>query len=210
MTSLKTEPKEVWYVAYGSNLCLDRFACYLAGGRPVGGSRTYPGARDRRPPLDIRPVRLTGTVYFALQSLVWGGGMAFFDAAGDGMVAARAYRLRRGQFADVAAQEMHRDPLADLDLGQVSLHGRWSYGPGRYETLLLLGELDGAPMLTLTAPWGVNDVAHATPSAAYLTVIAAGLRESHGWSRQQVAQHLAEMPGVRPAWTPDRLLGTCG
>jgi hypothetical protein len=203
------ESDEVWYVAYGSNLSLDRFMCYLAGGRPAGGSRIYPGARDRRPPLDIRPVQLTGTVYFALQSLVWGGGMAFFDAAGTGTVAGRAYRLRCSQFADVAAQEMHRDPLADLDLQRVLTQDRWSYGPGRYETLLRVGELVGAPMLTLTAPWGVADVPHTTPSAAYLTVIAAGLQESQGWSGDRVAEHLADLPGVRPAWTSEQLRRLC-
>lgn len=210
MNSPETEPAEVWYVAYGSNLSFDRFMCYLAGGRPVGGSRTYPGARDPRPPLDIRPLRLAGRVYFSLQSRVWGGGMAFFDATGTGTVAARAYRLRCSQFADVAAQEMHRDPLADLELARVLQHGRWSYGPGRYETLIRLGELDAAPMLTLTAPWGVDDVQHATPSAAYLTVIAAGLQESHGWSREHVADYLADLPGVGRAWIREHLLRICG
>ena len=201
---------EVWYVAYGSNLSLDRFACYLAGGRPEGATRAYPGARDRRSPLDIRAVQLTGTVYFALQSSVWRGGMAFLDPAGTGAVAGRAYRLRCSQFADVAAQEMHRDPVADLDLNRVLETGRWSYGPGRYETIVRLGDVDGAAMLTLTAPWGAEDVRNEAPSAAYLTVIATGLRESHGWSGRQVADHLAGLPGVRPAWTLERLLDICG
>ena len=209
MNSAEPEPAEVWYVAYGSNLAFDRFMCYLAGGRPVGGSRTYPGARDPRPPLDIRPVQLTGTVYFSLQSRVWGGGMAFFDETRSGTVAARAYRLSCSQFADVAAQEMHRDPLADLDLTRVPQHGRWSYGPGRYETLVRLGELCGVPMMTLTAPWGVDDVRHAPPSAAYLTVIAAGLRESHGWSRERVAEYLVDLPGVGPEWLREQLLDVC-
>lgn len=203
-------PPEVWYVAYGSNLSLDRFTCYLSGGRPVGAARDYPGVRDGRPPMDIRPIQLTGTVYFALQSLVWGGAMAFLDPAGTGVVAGRAYRLRCSQFADVAAQEMHRDPLADLDLARVlTKGGRWSYGPGRYETIVHLGELDDAPLLTLTAPWGMEDVRPAAPSAAYLTVIATGLRESHGWTAHQVADYLAGWPGVRPAWTTDRLRDIC-
>jgi hypothetical protein len=155
-------------------------------------------------------VGLTGTVYFALQSLVWGGAMAVFDPTGAGSVVGRAYRLRCSQFADVAAQEMHRDPLADLDLSRVLQSGRWSYGPGRYETIVRLGDLDDAPMLTLTAPWGRNDLDHAAPSAAYLAVIAAGLRESQGWSRQQVVDYLSDLPGVRPAWTPELLLHGCG
>ncbi|CCH80358.1 hypothetical protein BN12_90013 [Nostocoides japonicum T1-X7] len=40
----------VWYAAYGSNLSLERFHCYVAGGRPPGGRHTYPGCRDASPP----------------------------------------------------------------------------------------------------------------------------------------------------------------
>jgi hypothetical protein len=104
---------------------------------------------------------------------------------------------------------MHRDPLADLDLTRALASGRWSYGPGRYETIVSLGELDDAPLLTLTAPWGVDDVPQSTPSAAYLSVIAAGLFEAHGWSQKQVVDYLMNLPGVRPAWTGEKLLGIC-
>ncbi len=38
--------QQVWYVAYGSNLSLERFTAYLQGGRPAGGARKYPGCRD--------------------------------------------------------------------------------------------------------------------------------------------------------------------
>ena len=55
----------MWYVSYGSNMCSARLACYLAGGRPPGGSRVNPGARDPRPPARTIPVDLPGTVYFA-------------------------------------------------------------------------------------------------------------------------------------------------
>ena len=30
--------QRLWYVAYGTNLSLDRFRVYLRGGRPVGRS----------------------------------------------------------------------------------------------------------------------------------------------------------------------------
>ena len=58
----------VWYVSYGSNMCAARFACYIEGGGPPGGSREYPGARDRRLPERTIPVDLPGTVYFAGES----------------------------------------------------------------------------------------------------------------------------------------------
>lgn len=46
----------VWYAAYGSNLAAVRLRCYLAGGRPPGGARTYPGARDPSPPRRDIPI----------------------------------------------------------------------------------------------------------------------------------------------------------
>lgn len=72
---------EVWYAAYGSNLDRDRFLTYLGGGRPPGATRTYPGARDRRPPANDRPLLLPGALFFAWESPTWGGGIAFYDAA---------------------------------------------------------------------------------------------------------------------------------
>src|SRR6187431_3816575 len=79
---------QVWYVSYGSNMSWRRFACYIEGGTPPGGSRRNPGARDRRLPERIIPVDLPGTVYFAGESPQWGGGVAFYDHATPGRTAA--------------------------------------------------------------------------------------------------------------------------
>ena len=49
-------------------------------------------------------------------------------------------------------------------------------GPGRYETLIEVGRLDGAPMLLFTAPHGIDHVEHTQPSPAYLAMLADGLR----------------------------------
>jgi hypothetical protein len=70
---------EVWYVSYGSNMAVERLTCYLEGGRPPGGTRANPGARDPRPPRRMIPVDLPGSVYFAGDSRQWGGGVAFYD-----------------------------------------------------------------------------------------------------------------------------------
>lgn len=188
----------VWYVGYGSNLHAERFACYLAGGTPVGAARGYPGCRDTSPPLATRALEVPGGIYFATESPVWLGGRAFYDPELPGVTAARGYLVTTGQFADVAAQEMYRDPGVDLDLSAVLADGRHALGPGRYETLLHLGEHDGHPALTFTAPWRAADVEHTKPSAAYLTVLASGLAESHGWSADRIADYLARRT---PFWT---------
>ncbi|MFC9740019.1 histone deacetylase [Streptomyces noursei] len=191
----------VWYAAYGSNTHPERFRHYLAGGRPPGGRREFPGCRDPRPPRCSTPLLLRGRLYFATESAVWTGGRAFYDPDVDGELPARGYLLTVSQFSDVAAQEMYRTPEGDLDLTGVLTRGRDRLGPGRYETLVCAGRLDGHPVLTFTAPWRSTEVPPNPPSAAYLRHIAAGLSTAHGWSPHRTATHLAACPGVHPRWS---------
>lgn len=173
MTSL------VWYVSYGSNMLASRFHRYLVGGR------------DQRLPRLDRPCELPGGIYFATTSPIWGGGRAFYDPSLSTGAAARAYLITAGQFSDLVAQEMYRDPGTDLDLAPVLATGRLQLGPGRYETLLHLGDHDGHPMLTFTAPWTAASVEHVPPAPAYLDTIAAGIREVHGWPDERIARYLS-------------------
>lgn len=189
---------DVWYVSYGSNMCRDRLAAYLLGGRPEGARRSYVGARHKALPRADAAVDLPGRLYFAGQSSVWGGGVAFYDhdtVDHDlGPTAARAYRMTVQQFADVAAQEMHRLPEPDDPIERVLVGGletgRHEAGPGHYETLLQVGERDGLPMLTFTAPHGHDAVAHTEPSPPYREMLARGLRESRDWSAEVVEAYL--------------------
>lgn len=208
----------LWYAAYGSNMHLDRLTCYLTGGRPPGGLRTHPGCRDPRRPARTTPVMLPGLLYFATESQVWTGGRAFYDpgpgptrgpAPADGApgrpgryeLPARAYLLTLSQFSDIAAQEMYREPGRDLDPTEALTRGRSRIGPGRYETLVCAGLLDGFPVLTLTAPWSSRDITVNPPSAACLRHIAAGIVASHGWSTLRAAAYLAGCPGAEGHWT---------
>lgn len=191
----------IWYVAYGSNLAPERFGCYLAGGRPVGGARVYPGCRDTSPALAERPVLLPGGIYFALTSLTWGGGMAFYDPRLPGRAAAHAYLLTPQQFGDVIAQEMRRDVGEDLDLSEVLRAGRQRLGPGRYETVLRVGEHGGRPMLTFTAPHGAAEAELNAPSEAYVRMLGRGIRQRHSWPAGRTADYLHRCPGVRAGWT---------
>ncbi len=195
------QPDVVWYVSYGSNMRAERFACYLAGGIPPGGRRACPGCRDPSPARRTSGCYLDGGVYFATESLVWGGGRAFFDPELPGTVPARAYLVTAEQFCDIAAQEMYRDPGDVLDLAAVVSERRVQVGPGRYETLLHVGTLDGHPLLTFTAPWRAGDEPLTAPSAAYVRMLAGGLRESHGWHAERTARYLAALPGARGYWT---------
>ena len=191
---------EVWYVSYGSNMSDARLSCYLEGGRPPGGTRHNPGARDPRPPRHSLPVELPGSVYFAGKSPQWGGGVAFYDHEAPGPAAARAYLVTAQQFADIAAQEMHRvpdpdDPIEEIVLGGLDPEhdGRHHVGPGHYETLVEVGRIAGAPMLTFTAPHGIDHVDHNLPSPAYLAMLGEGLREAHGWDDAEVERYFARL-----------------
>jgi hypothetical protein len=191
----------VWYVAYGSNLSAERFSCYLQGGQPPGAALRYRGARDQTPPRASRAVWLSGGVYFATESQVWGGGRALYDPDAPGRAAARSYLITAQQFSDVAAQEMYRQPGADLDLTGLVTLGRIQVGEGRYETLIYLGQDEQMPMVTFTAPWGIGDAPLLSPSGAYLRMLGRGLRESHGWDAQRAGEYLASLPGARGSWT---------
>jgi hypothetical protein len=197
---------EVWYVSYGSNMSGTRLTCYLEGGVPPGSSHENPGARDPRPPRHSVGVELPGSVYFAGESGQWGGGVAFYDHETPGPAAARAYLVTAQQFADIAAQEMHRvpdpeDPIEEIVLGGLApeLEGRHHAGPGHYETLVEVGAIAGAPMLTFTAPHGADHVDHNDPSPGYLAMLAEGLREAHGWDTPRIEAYFRRLREASPS-----------
>ncbi|MFF2850218.1 histone deacetylase [Streptomyces sp. NPDC058001] len=194
-------PGYVWYASYGSNTHVDRLRVYIQGGRPIGTTRIYPGCRDPKMPSRSIPVELAGVMYFATESPVWGGGRAFYDPKADGRVLARAHLVTAEQFSDVASQEMYREPGSAIDLTEVLTRGTAALGDGRYETLVCAGQVDGLPVLTFTAPWGLNDVRWNPPSAPYLRYLAAGLLSAGVWDVEAVASYVAACPGAAGHWS---------
>lgn len=190
----------VWYVAYGSNLLWSRFRCYLVGGSPEGSSHTNPGARDPSEPVAVIPVDIAGRVQFAGEFAGWGGGgVAFFDPTAAGVAAGKAHLITLEQLDDVVAQENGLSPGTDFGLESVLAGGELRIADARYETVVHVGTLEGCPMLTLTSR--ATDLTPNAPSPAYLWTIAAGLRESHGWTPSRIATYLAALPGVAGRWT---------
>lgn len=202
-------PEYLWYAAYGSNLHARRLTYYIEGGTPPGTGHTYPGFRDPTPPLKTQPLTLPGTIYFAWDSPVWTGGVAFYATNPQPHwpqgAAARGYLLTPGQFSDLLAQEMYREPHGDLDFAEVLDAGHSQLGPGRYETLVQATELDGWPVLTFTSPWDPATVELQRPSARYLQMITSGLHESHQWSGGNVFGYLSKLPGVQENWDKKEL-----
>ncbi|MFG2774564.1 histone deacetylase [Streptomyces sp. NPDC048350] len=206
LTRPAAPPSHVWYASYGSNMHIARLLHYITGGRPPGSARTYPGCRNRKPPTRSVPLVLPGAVYFATESAVWTGGRSFYDPEARGPAFARAHLITAGQFSDIAAQEMYREPGNDLDLTEALTQGRSAFGPGRYETLVCPGTLDGVPVLTFTAPWRMTDVALREPSAPYVQHLAAGLNESGAWQPAEIAAYLGTCPGAAGHWTAEDVL----
>jgi hypothetical protein len=140
--------------------------------------------------------------------------MAFFDRSRPGVAACRAYLVTADQFGDIAAQERRRAPGGEFarDLAGLlpDVETVVATGPGHYETVVRLGELDGAPMFTITHH-DVPGLPLAAPTAAYLRWISTGLREAHGYDDARIAGYLAAAPGVAGAWSVaelEELFGT--
>lgn len=207
MTDL-AELDRVWYFAYGSNLNAARFRCYLHGGRPDGAHRAYPGCRIKADPQASTPHQVHGAVYFAGRSTTWHGGTACYDPDADGDVFGRAYLLTGSQVSDVLAQEMCRPPGADYDLTAVRQNRRVTVGPGRYETVTYLGDIDGAPMVALAPPAGSDHKLNA-PTQSYLATMAAGLYETYRWPASRIAAYLCSLRGVTPTWDSARIETWC-
>jgi hypothetical protein len=100
---------------------------------------------------------------------------------------------------------MYREPGTDLDIAEVVTAGRVQVGPGRYETLIHVGQNEQAPMLTFTAPWGIGDVQLLSPSDKYLRMLGRGLCHAHGWNSGKAANYLASLPGAQDTWTPEQI-----
>jgi hypothetical protein len=215
-------PAKVWYASYGSNLHRDRFLVYVKGGRPEGSNRWYRGCRDTEIPDEDIAIRVPGArPHFALTSRVWNGGIAFIDTA-KGETATglgRAYKVTREQFEDVVAQEngAQAGRCAPIPYAEVFDTGRVVTGQGPYETLLHIGDHDGAPVLTFTSPFSTRDalgrrgdvdrtpvgedkpvrmpVMTNKPSPAYLRMIGSGLAETFGMDEVAQADYLRGCPG---------------
>jgi hypothetical protein len=83
-----------------------------------------------------------------------------------------------------------------------------TYGPGRYETLHHLGDLDGHPLLTFTAG-SRHAVPLNPPRPDYLRLVARGLRDTHGLTVGETVDHLLARPGIGP-WTADEIADLLG
>jgi hypothetical protein len=203
MESLWGRSNLVWYASYGSNLSEHRFRYYLQGGSPAGSARVYEACPDPTPPRLDLPLSLPHTLYFAGESRVWGGGVAFIDADSEGTTRSRAYLITLEQFHHVVRQENNLAALPPLPIKAAVKHGRAQLAASaeRYDQLVFLGYRNSLPVLTSTSSRRLPDN---RPAPFYLRQIAAGLREL-GNAPGETVNYLKAKPGVAGHYSSARL-----
>jgi hypothetical protein len=168
----------VWYVGYGSNLCEERFLCYILGGQFKWGGRKTEGCRDKTPPRANESIIIPFSLYFAKKSKCWqDGAVAFISALEEQDPAnytyARMWKITAEQFECVWKQE----------------------GKGWYNEYMPLGQhADGTPIVTITSR-ELLDVNK--PSEQYIRTVTLGLKETYNLDDAHIVEYLAKHQQLR-------------
>lgn len=94
----------VWYLAYGSNISIDRLNCYIVGGKPNGIKRNYDGCRVQDSPKSAIKRIIHHELYFSQESKTWNnGGVAFIKNETDMSIStfAMMYKITKQQLEDI-------------------------------------------------------------------------------------------------------------
>ena len=167
-----------------------------AAARQVAAGPT--GRTERSPPRRTGPVHLPDASGRGRVE-VWRGGTAFYDHDADGRTtAARAY-LDDGRTSSPTSPRRRctAPPRPTTRSWRPRSRGivddRHVAGPGRYETLVEVGRLEGVPMLLFTAPHGIDHVEHTQPSPEYLALLGDGLRASRQWDDEDLEAYFGRV-----------------
>lgn len=197
-------PEEFYYMSYGSNLCMDRFMCYVEGGKPERSTRTYLGCRDVTPPKESFGVVFEGSVYFANYSNQWGGGgFLFADFDYPKLSLGRVHLVTREQFSDIVSQECGFEAGGvDVDFDKILTVGH-VVGKGLlYGHTVYVGTLNHLPVISFTTGYSQRDVVDGfapfslnQPSDAYDKVVRKGLIETFGLDKEQLDSYMDDTLG---------------
>ena len=194
---------KIWYLSYGSNLSLDRFMCYVAGGVPVGSSRLYYGCRDKSKPLKSEGVVFKGSMFYAGESQQWGGGgFSFVDFNVDSLVLGRMYLITCEQFEDLVAQECGGEAGdVSIDFDQLIRDGR-IVDDGLYGHMVHVCDYEGMPVVSFTTSFTLGDIVTGEsylklnkPSEAYCNVVRNGVMEAFGISVDDADEYVVNRIG---------------
>lgn len=181
----------IWYSSYGSNLCKERFYCYILGLQPYGSNKAERGCRDKTLPKENKKIILPYQLYFAKERSKWGeGGVAFIHHEYDPTQSTigRMYRITEKQFLEVVAQENQLEDIY-IDLNKVREQGFADLNLGWYDRIIYLGENDGSPIFTFTNSNGITEMERYSPSIPYRDIIHKGLSEL-GLNKAEIMSYL--------------------
>ena len=190
--------KKIWYASYGSNMLKERFLCYIRGGTPEGAQRTYKGCTNKILPEKNKPVEIDAELYFARSSKTWhGGGIAFINP-GNGIeqkALGRMYLIEPEQFVELVKQESRYEGELHMDFEKAAIEGHLIINiKSWYGRLLFLGFDEGYPIFTFTNEAYLEKELN-MPHESYLNMIKRGLRETYGFSKEEIGSYLRNKKG---------------
>ncbi|MEH7747358.1 hypothetical protein V7659_20320 [Neobacillus drentensis] len=196
----------VWYASYGSNLNKDRFLCYIKGGSPAGSTRVESGCKDSSLPVAETTFPLHRPLYFAKEAAGWQSqGVAFIGLkqGEEYLTYSKKYLITIEQFLDVVKQENSGDHF-EIDLNEVKEKGSKIFRHRAwYGNIIYLGDDQGYPIFTFTAPWEQAEVEMKKPSHNYLATIIKGLKTDY--TEEEIFYYLQNTPGITGFYTDDEL-----
>jgi hypothetical protein len=74
-----------------------------------------------------------------------------------------------------------------------------------YGRIIYIGDEEGYPILTFTAPWGDNQIQLNPPGEKYLEVIINGIKECYGMKNEKIIAHLSNVSGIKNSIEVDTL-----
>ena len=177
----------VWYLGYGSNLCEERFLCYIRGGKFIWGGRDARGCTDKNLPKANEQISIPCRLYFAKSSTNWdNGGVAFISPNKEldesSQTLGRIWKITKEQYEQIRNQE----------------------GRGWYGREIPLGMKDNSPVYTITNTTILTP--YNQPSEGYLKTIALGIKETANWNNEKIFQYLKEKAGIKSQVDKDKLL----
>lgn len=189
----------VWYASYGSNLLYeDGFLCYIKGGVRRGCSQKERGCRDKTPPIKNKAINIPFPLYFAERSSRWdNGGVAFIGLSRDegNPTVGRMYLITEEQFIDVVKQENGNQEIF-IDFEEVKRKGSKVFLKSWYGNIVYLGDDEGYPIYTFTHYEDIERRVFNLPSDKYIQIIAAGLKETLNWTKEDIADYLIRKRGI--------------
>ena len=203
---MNEKPQYVWYASYGSNINADRFLCYIKGGQPEGSAQVETGCKDPSLPMDDSTFIIDHPLYFAKEAGRWESqGVAFIGLNKDNgnPTYSKKYLIKVDQFLDVVKQENNGVEF-EIDLNEVKRKGSQVFQRDSwYGNILYMGEENGFPIYTFTAPWDINDVEWKKPSHPYLSTIIKGLKQDY--SDEEIFHYFNSKSGIKDNYSEEEL-----